>query len=636
VKPKTNDEYILEDSIFRVGKVIAVEGRAIKITVDKAKNSTNLLYKGGIIKNVSVGGYLKIVKGFTSIIGKVEGEIITEDKYFGNKTYTSEKNKVYRILNVSLLGFIDGAEFQRGIKELPLIDNECFLLSQEEFNQVHHFVESGDKPLLIGKLSLEKGQEIELGINSLFASHIGIFGNTGSGKSYTLGKLYHSLFNLFKDNKKFQQNSSFVFIDFNGEYIQPDLLPAEDNIIVEGKYKDRYILSTRTDEGQDKYPFTSKEINDPTFWSVILQATEKTQQPFIKRVLGSSFLSEVVSDVPQLKVHIGNVLHNVITKNDRNLEKGVITGFINELRTLFDEAGPNGFGSIYQDYVRRLQFHTQSLCYFYERPTPPGGDIYSNNDGEEFERVVIREKIDAADIPLSSLNQFQLTRLKFILLYYEEIFKGFSNREHLAPLMKRLEDRAKDMSKVIQIVPETPVTKNIEIVSLKNVNLDMRKLIPMLICKKKYDAHKSKPAGTMMNLIIDEAHNILSQNSERESEQWKDYRLETFEEIIKEGRKFGAFLTIASQRPYDISATIISQLHNYFLHRLINDNDIKAIEKTVSYLDKVSFDSMPILPKGTCIFAGLSAQVPVVLEVDEIPDGFVPISQTMTLVDKWE
>ena len=79
---------------------------------------------------------------------------------------------------------------------------------------------------------------------------------------------------------------------------------------------------------------------------------------------------------------------------------------------------------------------------------------------------------------------------------------------------------------------------------------------------------------TYLNLIIDEAHNILSEESQRESEQWKDYRLETFEEIIKEGRKFGVFLTLASQRPVDISPTIISQLHNYFLHRLINEQDI--------------------------------------------------------------
>ena len=64
---------------------------------------------------------------------------------------------------------------------MPLIDNECYLLEREEFNKVHDFIRKGDEPLTIGTLTLEKGQKIQIGIDSLFASHIGIFGNTGSG-----------------------------------------------------------------------------------------------------------------------------------------------------------------------------------------------------------------------------------------------------------------------------------------------------------------------------------------------------------------------------------------------------------------------------------------------------------------------
>ncbi|WP_061003421.1 ATP-binding protein [Mycolicibacterium mucogenicum] len=115
----------------------------------------------------------------------------------------------------------------------------------------------------------------------------------------------------------------------------------------------------------------------------------------------------------------------------------------------------------------------------------------------------------------------------------------------------------------------------------------------------------------------------------------RDYRLETFEEIIKEGRKFGIFLTIASQRPHDISETIISQLHNYFLHRLVNNLDIHAIEKAVSYLDKVSFESLPILPTGACVLAGVSAPVPVVVKVAELPPAFEPNSRTMSVATEW-
>jgi len=183
---------------------------------------------------------------------------------------------------------------------------------------------------------------------------------------------------------------------------------------------------------------------------------------------------------------------------------------------------------------------------------------------------------------------------------------------------------------------------NFIVVNLYDVNLEMKKTLPLLFARKIYAEHKSKrktdteEAKTSLNIIIDEAHNILSKESVREAESWKDYRLETFEEIIKEGRKFGVFLTIASQRPADISATIISQLHNYFLHRLINNNDIAAIERTISYLDRLSVESMSILPTGTCILAGILAQIPVVVDIGQIePNEYEPNNKTPELIKNW-
>ena len=68
-------------------------------------------------------------------------------------------------------------------------------------------------------------------------------------------------------------------------------------------------------------------------------------------------------------------------------------------------------------------------------------------------------------------------------------------------------------------------------------------LIPMVIAKVTYEMNREQNSNRdrIFNLIIDEAHNILSDSSSRESEKWKDYRLEVFEEIIKEGRKIWIF-----------------------------------------------------------------------------------------------
>jgi DNA helicase HerA-like ATPase len=156
----------------------------------------------------------------------------------------------------------------------------------------------------------------------------------------------------------------------------------------------------------------------------------------------------------------------------------------------------------------------------------------------------------------------------------------------------------------------------------------MKKILPLLLSKKIYAEHKRAGRDKTLNIIVDEAHNILSKESFREAESWKDYRLETFEEIIKEGRKFGVFVTIASQRPNDISPTITSQAHNYFIHRLINQRDLDTIATTVSYIDRITEESIPTLPTGTCIFSGVASQMPIKLNVKPLDENLRPQSGT--------
>jgi uncharacterized protein len=624
----TASDHISEDAIFKIGKVIAVDGRTIKVKVDKTKNTSHLLYKGELLKNISVGGYIKIVKGFTRIVGKVEGEFITEDRQFEKKHYGSEKEKINRVLSISLLGFFKGASFERGIKELPLIDNECFLLHKKEFDQVHNFIKKGDDALAIGTLSLEKGQEIRVGVNGLFASHIGIFGNTGSGKSYTLAKLYRELFEKYKGRRKFKKNATFFLIDFNGEYAD-SLTP---HIIVDKRYKNTFCLTTRVADG-DKFPISAETLNEADFWVVFLEATEKTQMPFLRRSVENSFLAPKIKNENDFKGLIGRLILAATTEGDRDLEKTVVINLLSEVKAALNNNAT--IGVLLDDYRAHLQFHSGQHKFYYQAAN--GATTYSNQPN--FQQDIVDGKVGILQINTDQISPIDEIRLRVVLQYYDEIIRGFSNKEHLAPLIKRMDKRIDDLKKVIEIRKESAIRsgRNITIVSLKDVNLHMRKILPLLFCKMLYNDKKADNNDrNYLNLIIDEAHNILSESSERESEQWKDYRLETFEEIIKEGRKFGVFLTIASQRPSDISPTIISQLHNYFLHRLINNEDIKAVEKTISYLDKVSFEYLPILPTGTCIVAGLLANIPVVIDIGRIePAKHEPKNKTITLTDKW-
>ena len=633
------EEHIVDNSIFRVGQVVEIIGQEVKVKVDKGKNTSSILYKGELIQNISVGGYLKIKKGFDIMIGKIEGETIREGKE-ANSSYASNKEKIHRILNVKILGFLEGKYFKRGIKELPLIDNTCYLLTKEEFNEIHNFVDKDDKPIEIGVLEYDDGQKIALGINKLFASHIGIFGNTGSGKSYTLTKIFREVFKQFKNSENFKKNAKFLLIDFNGEYIgklNNEMTGYESqDVIIEKEYKNIYELTTRKKISEinedNKFPIHERTLNDITFWSIFLEATEKTQMPFLNRAIRDTFISSKLNNDEDFKALIQEKIFQAVTQVDKKTDKSIITDFLNELSTFF--AGNNS--------IKKAENYFRSEYGLFLRD---GKSVftcqghYSDNEGHiVFFNSDIKKNIEAiSEINISGLSKIKKFALTIIVKYYDEMIRGFSNQEHLSPLIKRLEKRILDLEKVLTVSDDGSVEHNFTVVSLRNVNLDIRKMIPMLIAKELYETKKNDlNINKSLHIIIDEAHNILSRNSDRESIQWKDYRLETFEEIIKEGRKFSTFLTIASQRPSDISPTIISQLHNYFLHRLINNNDLMAVEKTISYLDKVSADSIPNLATGTCILAGLIAQIPVVMKVGKIEESqFEPQSHNIDLLKNW-
>ncbi|MGF1924722.1 MAG: ATP-binding protein [Bacteroidia bacterium] len=613
-------------TIIKVGSVTSVKGRLVELRVDTAKNASNLLFNGELVKNVSVGSYIKIAKGFTHLVGKIDGEYITENRSNELKTYTSDQEKIKRILQVNLIGYLESGDFKQGIKELPLIDNEAYLLTPSEFNLVHKFVKTGEQTFILGSLALEKGKEIELSVDRLLASHIGIFGNTGSGKSYTLAKLYHEIINKYKDQKKFQKNARFLVIDFNGEYTNPDP-SVSDDVIIEQSYKTVYKLTTRTASAK-RFPVSKDVINDEHFWSLILHCTEKTQTPFVSRTLRSDFIETNIRSDKGFLLLIKSTLEAIMLKHNPNQEQNFAISFLEELSKFNFQSRITGLAALLADYKANLNFHSTNKVYYV-------GTLYSNVVGD-FAQKIISDKVDVLVPNLSGLSEIHIVRLKMIFQFYYEIQNGYSNKEHIGPLMGRLDSRINDLEKVVEVNTSSISDKVLSIISLRDVNLQMRKVLPLIICKQAYEEKKHEGDKTkFLNIIIDEAHNILSYNSEREAETWKDYRLETFEEIIKEGRKFGVFLTIASQRPSDISSTIISQLHNYLLHRLINNKDIEAVEKTISYLDKVSFDSLPILPQGTCILAGIAAQLPIVIEVDKIEDQYKPFNETMELTRHW-
>jgi hypothetical protein len=621
-----NSDIVLFQSVFKVGSVSSVDGREVKIKVDRDKNSSHLIYKGELIKNVSVGSYVKILKGFIPIIGKVEKEYIEPSKEKRDSNYPSREDRIDRLLFVKLLGYIECDKYCRGIKELPLIDNECYLLTNEEFNKIHCFVKDGkDISLKIGSLASDSFVPIELGVSALFSSHIGIFGNTGSGKSYTLSKLYRELFENKKINKdKFKQNAKFIFFDFNGEY-------AKDNVIVSDKKI--YNLSTRTKK--DTIPLTNDDLLNLDLLCIFANATEKTQRPFIKRCI--ELLEKIEKDKTtkeDKENHLKNILRlqikEILCMSDK-LKSELLIKYIEQiLPEKFDSYG------IVVSLTSDIDFFNKNDSGYFLKNQTSNNFIQSNPALAK--QTELYKQVDNFKLSDNFIDVF--IKIMYVRIIYD-ILGNDIQKEHIEPAIHKLKSTVKDIEKLFDFSGQTNTfwKSNIVVINLNDVNLDSKKMLPMLLTHKLYTEHKEKQEKgkeeTYLNIIVDEAHNILSNQSNRESETWKEYRLEVFEEIIKEGRKFGVFMTIASQRPSDISSTIISQLHNYFVHRLVNEEDIKMVSKTISYLDKVSVESLPILSTGVCVIAGQLAEMPIVVQIDEIEDENKPLNKTIDVISKW-
>lgn len=133
-------------------------------------------------------------------------------------------------------------------------------------------------------------------------------------------------------------------------------------------------------------------------------------------------------------------------------------------------------------------------------------------------------------------------------------------------------------------------------------------------------------------LVLEEAHNYARPARADEDRGHRLARL-TYERIAKEGRKFGLSLVIASQRPSEISQTIISQCANFISHRLQNPEDIDHFRRIIPMQARRLLDQVTILSSGEAIVFGSAFHIPTRVQFDRPEPG--PYSQTAAPFHEW-
>lgn len=582
-----------------VGEVIAVSGIRISLRIFEDSSQETIFYDGVKYRGVSLREHVSIQRGFIDIVCLVEGEYLDEKKIEAE----AEKTQYIRKVDVRPIGYIVDDKFFEGVKYMPMIRDKAFVLSEPMVGKIYGT--EGKTNFSIGCM-LKENVPINLPWTRIFNSHLGIFGNTGSGKSNTLAKLYTTLFE--EKLPALKNKSQFVIIDFNGEYTEGQILPAKDKKITVLDFK----------KGKHKFKVEAVHFWDVETLSLLFQATTNTQQPFLRRVLSGK---EKFKDVP-LERYVEKVFEKAFSASEPKPDALELS---REIARIID--------------CQPLQEHLKGIIYNAKMKyfKDADGNFY-NSDSDGFESYL--KPILEAHVDVGSLDQFTELILRCYLQLCSDVVLGYAQYEHIQPVLARAKSSVTALRNVLEIVDVPPPPHLLHVISLKRCKNEIKKILPLLIAKNFYTNHKDSenlksPPSRTLHLIIDEAHNILSEQSTREHEIWKDYRLELFEEIIKEGRKYGVYLTLCSQQPADISPTIVSQIHNFFIHRLVNERDLMLLDNTISTLDSSSKALIPTLAKGCCVVTGTAFDLPMILKIDPLLKEHRPSSDDVNLEELW-
>lgn len=610
---------------IEIGKIIEIKNMQILVDIFDSIETSFKIKNGHIIKIGGISNYIKV--------GNLIYQIDTE-KIENINSSKFENNKVIptRTLLCNMIGYFDEHNLYRigASSELPYLFQTVETLNYNELIQIYSNTSNLNNAIKIGKYVFEKSMDAYVNINDFFASHILLVGNTGSGKSNTLASLYTTLFQ--RHDLDFN-NSKFLIIDTNGEYSKSF---SKQKVI---KKLDLRGLGTN----ELKIPINLVTLED---WQILTSAAEKTQFPMLKHVVEGiiyNIFTKNVSITDYIHGQVKITFNNIIKNSQRASQKRVAILSIIDILSKYDD---------YNNEVNNMRNFDDYINW--------SNEINVNSD-----RLTLSNAFDdATNVIISYLEQINnvdKTILEFgidefiLLLQLEQIVRVNSfglNDSHLAPFVARVIGNSQKYKKIFipyrggmtednQLENILFDNNHICVCDVSSAGKDMRRIIVSFILDKLYrgalnnrDQNNFEVQSTY-HFIIDEAHNYLSPLNEDKKDLVYESCLDTIETIIKEGRKFGVFLTISTQRPSDITGTVLSQCHNYIIHKLVNPKDINIIENSIPFLDERGVKMLTVLSPGQAIFSGTAFNKANVVHVNKVSQSYEVNSKTPSLMSIW-
>ena len=564
---------------------------------------------------------------------KIEGNI-NEDILNLNAVFEEENKKILgeieeiidNNVKITFLGEFVNGRFYSGIIRKPSLTSKIRLINQEELNEL---VGANDKySMPLGLSPLYNNYPIRVNIDSLFSNHSAIFGNTGSGKTYGVARLVQNLFTM-KDKIPF--NSNFFIFNNTSEY--DNAFKSINSYNPNFNYK-MYTTSDDDTNNSVKLPLWLLNADD---YANLLDATEYSQISVIEKMLS---------------------LVSVFARNDEEAHR-----YKNHLiaKAILSIMYSNQMPARMRDQIFTIvtDCHTEELNLDFEVP----GVGYTrqfrkcfelDSQGQFVERILIVEYIEQFIDNDTKWNEdyvpiyFTLDDLEIalnfalisegLLLNEKSYSEGIALKVKLHTLNNSSYSRffnypqfcntAQFISDIILVNGN----KRAQIINfvLEDVDDRFAKAMVKVYSRILFRFTKSMVnRGSMpIHIMLEEAHRYVQKDYDN---QMLGYNI--FERIAKEGRKFGLVLDLITQRPTELSETVISQCSNFLIFKINHPSDLEYIRKMVPNISADVIEKQKSLQSGTCVAFGPMMKIPIIVKM-ELPNP-EPHSSNAQIYKNW-
>lgn len=534
-------------------------------------------------------------------------------------------------MTVNIMGELSESLFIPGVSKKPSFKSSVRLVKKEELEYIFGKQDVSKGFTYFGTSNVYDNYHINVSINEFFSNHFAILGNSGSGKSCTVASVVQK---LFTSTKTPPINSNIIFFDAFGEYTKA--FSNLHNINSAINYK---VYTTDSRDGSNdiiRIPLWLLDVDD---LALLLDVTTPMQLPIIEKTLklvtiltGNS--SEVVKKKNDI---IARALLDILLSGGDSTK---IRDQVVAVLTKYNTTELNLESQIAQPgYVRTLK-----QCLFVDKT----GKMQEMELVVEFIRGFICD--DNMEVDPASLNYFYtLNDLEMAMdfaLISEGILKSEKVFDYANVLSVRLHTLANGENKeffnypkfitkeqfVDELTRDKMTNAKCQIINFNINYIDDRlakviaKIISRMLFTKACEA--SVRGNDAYHIIIEEAHRYVQRDSDIDI---IGYNI--FERITKEGRKYGVFLGLITQRPSELSDTAISQCSNFVILRTLHPNDLDYIRNMVPNISSEIVLQLKSLKPGNCIAFGSAFKVPVAMYID-LPDPR-PLSNNVDLENVW-